>query len=79
MNRPARPSVVGLLMLALRGYAIGSADLVPGVSGGTVALVSGIYPRLVSAVEPGPARPGELSRATSRALAGPPDRSTGGS
>ena len=50
MNRPVRPSVAGVVLLALRGFAIGSADLVPGVSGGTVALVTGIYPRLVSAV-----------------------------
>ena len=53
MNRPVRPSVTGLVLLALRGFAIGSADLVPGVSGGTVALVTGIYPRLVSAVSSG--------------------------
>ena len=34
----------------LRGAAIGTADLVPGVSGGTVALITGIYPRLLGAV-----------------------------
>ena len=33
-----------------RGVAMGGADIVPGVSGGTVALILGIYPRLVSAV-----------------------------
>ena len=53
MNRPDRPSAASTLLLALRGYAIGTADLVPGVSGGTVALVTGIYPRLVSAVYAG--------------------------
>ncbi len=53
VSRPVRPSAASLLLLALRGFAIGSADLVPGVSGGTVALVSGIYPRLVSAVDAG--------------------------
>ena len=63
MNRPARYSVPSLLLLALRGYAIGSADLVPGVSGGTVALVSGIYPRLVSAIDAG-------ARSAGRALRG---------
>jgi putative membrane protein len=30
-----------------RGFAMGAADIVPGVSGGTVALVLGIYERLV--------------------------------
>ena len=32
---------------------MGSADVVPGVSGGTVALVTGIYPRLVGAISGG--------------------------
>jgi putative membrane protein len=30
-----------------RGFAMGTADIVPGVSGGTVALVLGIYERLI--------------------------------
>lgn len=34
----------------LRGFAMGAADLVPGVSGGTIALVFGIYRRLIAAV-----------------------------
>jgi putative membrane protein len=38
------------LGIALRGFAMGCADIVPGVSGGTVALVTGIYDRLVGAV-----------------------------
>lgn len=32
------------------GFLMGSADLVPGVSGGTVALTCGIYPRLIKAI-----------------------------
>lgn len=35
---------------ALCGLIMGAADIVPGVSGGTVALVLGIYNRLVSAI-----------------------------
>lgn len=31
----------------LRGFLIGSAELVPGVSGGTVALVTGVYDQLI--------------------------------
>lgn len=31
------------------GFAMGTADAVPGVSGGTIALISGIYDRLVTA------------------------------
>lgn len=34
----------------LRGVAMGMADLVPGVSGGTVALLLGIYRRLIEAL-----------------------------
>ena len=34
----------------LRGAAMGAADIVPGVSGGTVALVLGIYRRLIEAI-----------------------------
>jgi putative membrane protein len=37
----------------LRGMAMGSADIVPGVSGGTVALVLAIYHRLVGAIRNG--------------------------
>ncbi len=35
---------------AARGFCMGLADVVPGVSGGTIALVLGIYGRLVDAV-----------------------------
>ena len=34
----------------LRGLAMGAADAVPGVSGGTIALITGIYERLISAI-----------------------------
>lgn len=34
----------------IRGMAMGAADVVPGVSGGTIALVTGIYFRLLAAV-----------------------------
>jgi putative membrane protein len=34
----------------LRGFAMGAADVVPGVSGGTMALVLGIYERLIAAL-----------------------------
>ncbi len=36
--------------LYLKGIAMGTADAVPGVSGGTIALVVGIYERLIAAV-----------------------------
>jgi putative membrane protein len=38
------------LLNLVRGFLMGSADIVPGVSGGTVALVLGIYERLVHSI-----------------------------
>lgn len=40
----------GAAGIYLRGLAMGAADAVPGVSGGTIALITGIYDRLVAAV-----------------------------
>ena len=42
---PARP--IDALLNALRGFLIGLAELVPGISGGTIALVVGVYERLI--------------------------------
>lgn len=36
--------------LVLKGFLMGSADIVPGVSGGTMALIVGIYERLLNAI-----------------------------
>lgn len=36
--------------LFLRGLAMGSADVIPGVSGGTIALITGIYDELVATI-----------------------------
>lgn len=38
------------LLLALKGCAMGMADVVPGVSGGTIAFVSGIYEELIDSI-----------------------------
>lgn len=45
-----------------RGFVMGSADVVPGVSGGTVALVLGIYERLIANVRGGAGALGALVR-----------------
>lgn len=34
----------------IKGFLMGSADIVPGVSGGTLALITGIYNRLINAI-----------------------------
>jgi len=38
------------ILILLKGIAMGAANVIPGVSGGTVALVTGIYERLIVAV-----------------------------
>lgn len=38
------------LFTYLKGMLMGIADLVPGVSGGTIALIAGIYQRLINAI-----------------------------
>ncbi|MEX0944455.1 MAG: DUF368 domain-containing protein [Balneolaceae bacterium] len=37
--------------LIMKGFIMGSADIVPGVSGGTMALITGIYDRLIFAIK----------------------------
>ena len=38
------------VLIFIRGVLMGSADIVPGVSGGTIALITGIYAHLVEAI-----------------------------
>jgi putative membrane protein len=45
---PERPD--GPIRLLAKGFAMGSADIIPGVSGGTMALILGIYERLLLAI-----------------------------
>lgn len=52
----------GTLSQVLRGFAMGSVELVPGVSSGTVALVLGIYERLVHAISTVASAAGSLLR-----------------
>ncbi len=39
------------LLLFLKGIAMGAADVVPGVSGGTIAFISGIYLELIDTIK----------------------------
>jgi putative membrane protein len=39
-----------MFILFLKGIFMGSADIIPGVSGGTIALITGIYEQLVNAL-----------------------------
>lgn len=38
------------LLISLKGIAMGAADAVPGVSGGTIAFISGIYEELITSI-----------------------------
>ena len=44
---------MSILLDIIRGFAMGSADIVPGVSGGTIALVLGIYERFIGSIRAG--------------------------
>jgi putative membrane protein len=41
---------IQLALLSLKGMAMGAADVVPGVSGGTIAFISGIYEELIDGI-----------------------------
>ncbi|MFB6362390.1 MAG: DUF368 domain-containing protein, partial [Halobacteriales archaeon] len=49
-NRGANQTLSAWLTIYLKGVFMGAADTVPGVSGGTIALITGIYERLVTAI-----------------------------
>lgn len=38
------------ILVFLKGLAMGAADVVPGVSGGTIAFITGIYEKLISSI-----------------------------
>jgi putative membrane protein len=39
------------IMIFLKGFLMGVCDLIPGISGGTIAFITGIYARLIDAVK----------------------------
>ncbi|MEZ5326391.1 MAG: DUF368 domain-containing protein [Verrucomicrobiales bacterium] len=44
-------NLAGMLLLLLKGAAMGIANAIPGVSGGTIAFVTGIYETLINAIK----------------------------
>jgi len=50
MASPGPETFVEHFYLFLKGICMGTADIVPGVSGGTIAFISGIYESLLSAI-----------------------------
>mgnify|MGYP001004829797 FL=1 len=43
-------NLIHYLVITLKGMAMGAADVVPGVSGGTIAFISGIYEELLTSI-----------------------------
>ena len=48
---PGPTSLKKASILSLKGLCMGSADVIPGVSGGTIALITGIYEELILALK----------------------------
>ena len=46
-----KKNIKNYLFLALRGMGMGAADVVPGVSGGTIAFITGIYEELINSIK----------------------------
>jgi putative membrane protein len=51
-----------VLLSVARGFVMGAADIVPGVSGGTIALIFGIYERLIESIRAGSSALGNLAK-----------------
>lgn len=43
-------TLIDYMIITLKGLAMGAADVVPGVSGGTIAFISGIYEELIDSI-----------------------------
>jgi len=43
-------NLLSYIIILLKGMAMGAADVVPGVSGGTIAFISGIYQELITSI-----------------------------
>lgn len=50
-SSPGPRSAREAIRLALKGLCMGTADIIPGVSGGTIALITGIYENLLQAIK----------------------------
>ena len=44
-------TLANYILLGIRGMGMGAADIIPGVSGGTVAFITGIYEELVNSIK----------------------------
>ncbi|MDR1348977.1 MAG: DUF368 domain-containing protein [Prevotellaceae bacterium] len=44
-------NISNYILIFFKGIAMGAADVIPGVSGGTIAFITGIYERLIDAIK----------------------------
>ena len=44
-------NLTGYILLYLKGIAMGGADVIPGISGGTIAFITGIYEKLLNSIK----------------------------
>lgn len=51
MASPGPNSWKETIILAIKGLCMGAANVIPGVSGGTIALIAGIYEKLLAAIK----------------------------
>jgi len=51
MKKTRPSSFLQYFLLFVRGFVMGLADIVPGVSGGTIAFLTGIYEDLLQSIQ----------------------------
>ena len=44
-------SKLDFILITLKGFTMGAANVIPGVSGGTIALITGIYEELINSLK----------------------------
>lgn len=50
-NNGKKSTVARIISLILKGAAMGAANVIPGVSGGTIAFITGIYEELINSIK----------------------------
>ena len=50
MVKKINKKIISNFFVFLKGAAMGAADIIPGVSGGTIAFITGIYEELIDSI-----------------------------
>jgi len=50
MLKKINKTIISIFFVFLKGTAMGAADIIPGVSGGTIAFITGIYEELIDSI-----------------------------